>query len=535
MSKKLNFIFLIVLLIAAVFYGRTVLMLLSGYSWEEIQSFQKIENVMRLSQAYYVDDVDWREGSGHAIEGFLSGLDPHSVYITPDEAAQNDELFEGKYQGIGIQFDIIDKYINVIAVIPGSPAQDAGLLAGDRIVAIEGESAEGISTSEVQQRLKGPKGSKVMVTIDRPGSAEPFEVELVRDEVPNYTVNTFFMADDSTGYVWLNRFASTTSDELENAMIKLERQGMKQLLLDLRNNGGGFLQQAVKVTGKFVNGRKKVVYTKGRVEQVEEEYYSDDFGKSIDRSFPLVILINGASASASEIVAGALQDYDRALIVGERSFGKGLVQNEFVLDDDSRVRLTVSRYYTPSGRLIQKPYKNRSVEDYYNGSADSLMADSIKTNGIYYTLAGRPVYGGGGIEPDSVVEFSSGSLLPSLTQKLFEKRVFFESANSFVLNHPGYKERKAWFIKEYRISDEDFALIVDNALQKEIEISRSQVGKDSSFIANRLKAEIARNYWSQNEFWQVLLAHDNQYARALQLFPEAGRLIQKTAQAQTEN
>lgn len=533
MKKRNYIIFTIILIVWTAFLFRATINIyfLSGFSSDERRNIIKLQEVVDITQHYYVDDVDWDKASAKAIEGMLQSLDPHSVYFTVDEAKNNDESFDAKYQGIGIQYDVIDGYINVISVIPGSPSEKVGISAGDIIVEINGESAYGITNSEVPRKLKGPKDTMVEVGVNRAGFEEILKFEIVRDEIPIFTINTSFMANDSTGYVWINRFASTTADELENALINLEKKGMKQLVLDLRANGGGFLKQSVRVVGKFISGHKKVVYTRGRLAKFAEEHFTDDYGKSIERNYPLILLINHSSASASEIVAGALQDYDRAFIVGTRSFGKGLVQNEFVLNDGSRLRLTVSKYYTPSGRLIQKPYHNITISQYYgfdDFAEDSLTyADSIETDSVYYTSHGRKVYAGGGILPDSVVNYESYSQSPKLTQKLFGKRIFYEVAAKFAAENKDLKDNFDYFAHSVNITKEWLKILKQQARKNGIDYPDDAWDKDKTFISNRLKAEIARNFWSQKEFWQIILQNDNQFDEALDLFPLATQIQNK--------
>jgi len=490
-------------------------------------SVAKLNQVLNVVNKYYVDTLDWKDVSTGAIEGMLKKLDPHSVYFDPATVENNEENFNGKYQGIGIQFDVLEGYITVIAVISGSPSEKAGLLAGDKITHIDGKSAHNITTLEVPQKLKGPKGSEVTVTIKR-SELKPFEVSIERDEIPIFTINTYFKPDDRTGYIWVNRFASTTADELEEALKELEQQGIERLMIDLRSNGGGYLRQAVRIVGKFVSGHKKVVYTKGRLPGYDETYYSDDYGMSHRRDYPLIILIDHSSASASEIVAGALQDYDRALIVGDRSFGKGLVQNEFELDDASRIRLTVSKYYTPSGRLIQRPYKGKEIEDYYlEGVSDSLEAerDTMAVKPVFYTKAGRKVYGGGGITPDVEVSYETYSKSRAMSAQFHRKRIFFETAAQFVNENPQWKKSFQKFQTSFKVKPSLLKKLNRMAKSKEVKFTQADFIKDDVYLKNRLKAEIARNIWGAARFYQVLLEYDNQFQKALDLFSEVTDLL----------
>ncbi|MFA4921298.1 MAG: S41 family peptidase, partial [Candidatus Neomarinimicrobiota bacterium] len=281
------------------------------------QKLNVLQEIIRIVNDSYVDNPDWTKIMEGAYRGMLEEMDPHSVYIEPKQLDNLNEQFTGKFEGIGIEFDILDGYITVISPVAGAPAERAGLEVGDKISKINNESAYRIKRDDVQKKLRGPKGSEVTVTIRRQGQAD-FDVKIIRDEIPLYSVSAAFMIDDSTGYIFLNRFSGTTSDEVEQALRRLSGEGMKRLIFDLRNNSGGYLEQAVEIADKFIAGRQKIVYTKGRLSSANEEFYSgrtEPFEK-----IPLVVLINRGSASASEIVAGAVQDLDRGLIVGETSF-----------------------------------------------------------------------------------------------------------------------------------------------------------------------------------------------------------------------
>jgi carboxyl-terminal processing protease len=531
-NKSRNFVLLfIAIVILSIIASRfdAQIISLNPEKHSKKENLSKFDDVIKLIDNVYVDDVNWNHSVEGAINGLLETLDPHSIYITPSDAEINEENFEGKYQGIGIHFDVVDGYVTVISVIPGSPSEEAGLQAGDKIIKINGESAYQLSTADVPKKLKGPAGSMVDVTIQRFGVENPIEISIKRDEIPIYTVNTYFKADQHTGYVWLNRFAKTTASELEDALMELETQGIDQLILDLRGNGGGLLKEAVKVVAKFIPGHEIVVYTKGRFSRYDEEFYTDDFEVSSVREYPLIVLIDAGSASASEIVAGAIQDYDRGLIVGTNSFGKGLVQNEFVLSDKSRIRLTVSRYYTPSGRLIQKPYKNRNLEDYYNGvEIDSIEkaenSDSTYTGPVFYTKGGRKVLGGGGIKPDVEVKFNSISKLPDLTRELIQKRIIFELASELVSENPQWAESFGSFNRDYELDTRQLKRLLKIAMDKNISISKGQIEADQLYLKNRIKADIARNIWGMSKYYEVILEYDNQFQESLKLFPKAQQL-----------
>ena len=495
----------------------------------ESQNLQKFNEIVKYVSTFYVDNVQWNNAMRGAIDGFLSKLDPHTVYISSQDAKLNEENFEGKYEGIGIHFDVIDNYLTVITPIPGSPSDKLGLLPGDRIISINGESAIGISSSEVPKKLKGPKGTSVDITVVREGLSEPLKFTIVRDNIPIFTINTSFMTEDSTAYISLGRFAKITEDEMTETLEKLDNMGMKRLLLDLRWNAGGFLDQAVKISALFIKGHQKIVYTEGRLSDFDEEFFTDTFNHSQTYDIPLILLINNASASASEIVAGAIQDYDRGLIVGTTSFGKGLVQREFPLNDESRLRLTISKYYTPSGRLIQRPYKGQEIEQYYSSALDSIHEDSppdtSEERPIYHTAAGRVVYGGGGITPDIVVQYVSGDNTPALTQKFYQKRLFFEIASGYAHNHNILKASFKNFLNSFEVANTLLEDLKNLADKKDIEFRDSDFQKNKTYFKTRLKAEIARSIWGNDKYYQVLLLYDNQYNKAISLFPNLNALL----------
>jgi carboxyl-terminal processing protease len=495
------------------------------------KNFNKFNKILEYVSNFYVEPINWEESWTGAIEGFLNKLDPHSVYIPVTDAELNEENFQGKYQGIGIYFEIIDGYITIIAPIPDSPSDKIGLLSGDKIVKIEGESVYNISNNEVQKRLKGPKGSKVNITVVREEFRSPLEFTIVRDEIPIYSINTSFITEDKTGYISINRFAKTTEEEMDKTLLELEQQGLERLLLDLRGNAGGYLDQAVKLAAKFIDGHRLIVSTRGRLTYFNENYYTDSFGSGNARDFPLIILIDQASASASEILAGAIQDYDRGLIVGTTSFGKGLVQREFTLNDNSKLRLTISKYYTPSGRLIQKPYKGKNIDDYYLTRPDSLYteanADSLLKEQIYYTSGGRPVYGGGGITPDITIEATEQLDLSNMTLHLLQKRVFFEFSSQYAQKKQYLKRSFKNYLNNFKIDRvvlKEFKKYVE---KKNIEIVDMEFNKDLNFIKRRLKSEIARSLWNNEKYYQVRVNEDKLYIEAMKLFPEAERLIYK--------
>jgi len=468
---------------------------------------------------FYVERPDKEKLITGAIKGMLSELDPHSVYIPKKSLKQITEQFEGHYEGIGIEFIVQNKILTVVSPIVGGPAEAVGLLPGDQIIKINGESAYGITESEVQKKLKGPKGTKVTVTIRRPGQGETFDVTITRDRIPIYSVTASFMLDDGkTGYIYLGRFARTTSEEMEKAMRDLEAKGMKRLILDLRLNSGGYLDQAVEVADKFIPGGYKIVYTRGRIRSSDQDYYSTT--KATHPFFPLIVMIDRGSASASEIVAGAIQDLDRGLVVGETSFGKGLVQNQLLLRDGSALRITVARYYTPSGRLIQRPYDG-SLMDYYTEAYDESRDEKVDSTKVFKTLAGRTVYGGGGIKPDTTLK---SPRITRFTNRLIAKRLFFEFGSQYVSKHKKWPGNFDSFRENFRIDDAMLADFRSIIKKHDVEFSQEAFDKDLKYIKMLLKAEVARHFWDSKHYYMIRILGDEEVEAALELMPEAERI-----------
>ncbi len=493
-----------------------------------IRSKIKVMNqILQIVQHYYFESVDMDDLMVGAFHGIMKELDPHSIYIPSKDFEDINEKFMGEFQGIGIEFDLLNGYITVISPVADSPAERVGLQPGDQIIAIEGEDAYDITKEKVFTKLRGKKGTAVVVTIHRIGLDEPFDVSIIRDKIPIYSVRAAVMLDDTTGYIWLTRFSATTTDEMESAIQKLEAQGATQYLLDLRNNSGGYLEQAVAVADLFITRNDTLVYTKGKKAAKDQVFTSS--AKTGREDYPLVVLVNRGSASASEIVAGAVQDLDRGLIVGETTFGKGLVQRQLQLADNSAVRITISRYYTPSGRLIQRPYENGDERSYYKEMYHKdreAKIDSLKElRPKYLTRSGRTVYGGGGITPDVYIPWERK--LTSDTQNLISspKRPMFNWASRYVVEHentlPDYRE----FQNSWQITDGDFTAFLVSLEQDSIAYDSSLVYQDKDFLYTSLKAEIAGVAWGNDEEWGVRKLNDNQVLKSLKLFEEATDFI----------
>lgn len=553
MQKK--FLIPVGLIVIGLVAGILIQPLICGDSlYEQIRKYQEvISNAVKN----YVDPVDTQKLTEAAIRGMLEELDPHSVYITADELKEVDEDFSGSFEGIGVQFDIIEDTIVVIAPIADGPSEKAGIQAGDKIIKIDTINAVGLSRDDVPKKLKGPKGTKVKLGVKRPGLKDQLTFEIIRDKIPLYTVDASFIVDSTDiGVIVVNRFAATTNEELTKAAIKLKNQGMKKLILDLRGNPGGFLNQAFLMADEFLKGGDTIVYTKGRRPEFDELYTSSNGGMLED--IPLIVLVNEGSASASEIVSGALQDLDRGLIVGETTFGKGLVQRQYPLPDGSAYRLTIARYYTPSGRSIQRPYKDKSNYRNFVGRIElkegsniehalSLVKKEIQEENeknikagkknlvinidsipIYHTRAGRTVLGGGGITPDYIVKPDT---ITRMSVDLRIKRIFYEYVDKYLNNGVEIKQKYGdnfiKFIREWKVTDkmiEDFKKLAES---KEIKWESDSYKKDEDYIKTEIKGTVARSVWDRNSYVQVFYTMDKQFNMARKLFPEVSKISSK--------
>lgn len=472
----------------------------------------KYQRVMALIDAFYVDTVNLQRLTEDAIVKVLADLDPHSVYISKEEVDEMNEPLEGGFFGIGIQFTLLRDTLVVVAVVPGGPSEKVGLRAGDRIVVVDGENIAGkkISNTDIRKRLKGEKGSSVNVQVLR--GTELMDFRIIRDKIPIYSVDASYMLDKTTGYIKISRFAATTIEEFEVALKKLQEQGMKDLVLDLQGNGGGYMGAAIGIADHFLADNKMVVYTDGLSSGRREEYSTP---AGLFQDGRLVVLIDENSASASEIVSGAVQDWDRAVLVGRRSFGKGLVQRQFPLTDGSMMRLTISHYYTPSGRCIQKPYAEGEEEyraEVYKRyrSGELLNADSIAVNDTtkYYTKTKhRTVFGGGGIIPDVFVPVDT-SVNYVYLNRLFAKNVIGEYVINYIdKNREQLKKKYPDFDKynkEYVVTDAMIADIVKAGEKAGVPQDDKLLQPVLPSMKLQIKALIARDLWDMKEMYQIL-------------------------------
>jgi carboxyl-terminal processing protease len=529
MFKSLKFPILAIVLTIGIVLGFQIDKVFSDDNLRN--SIIKFNDVLTFTEKYYVEEVDTQVLVEAAINGMLNKLDPHSVYIPASQMESVEENFRGDFEGIGIEFQVVNDTLTVVSPITGGPSEALGIQSGDRIIKIDGQDALGLSNEEVRNKLRGKKGTKVNVTILRHGVADPIEYEITRDKIPIFSVDTHFMLDSKTGYVSVSRFAEKTYDELVIALDDLNKQGMRQLVLDLRGNPGGYLNQAFEIADLFIDGEKKIVYTRGRRSEFNEDYYASK--SSQFEKIPLVVLVNQGSASASEIVSGAVQDWDRGLIIGETTFGKGLVQRQFNLSDNSALRLTISEYYTPSGRLIQRDYKGKkNKEEYYSevydreendGENINHNVENDSTKPVYKTNGGRIVYGGGGITPDYIVKSDN---ITEYTTNLLRNNIFYlyslsylDKSSAEIKNQFGddlEKFRNGFTINENIIRD-----FTSFAEAKNVKFVSDDFEKDKGYILARLKAQVARNFWKNEGWFSILLSSDNQVSKAVTLFNEA--------------
>lgn len=477
---------------------------------------RKLQMAELAISRFYVDKVDEGKLVEDAIRGMLEKLDPHSSYSTPKEVQALNEPLAGSFEGIGVQFNIVEDTLLVIQPVIGGPSEKVGILAGDRIVSVNDTAIAGVKMSreDIMRRLRGPKGTKVVLGVVRRGIGETLTFKVTRDKIPVKSIDAVYMIRPEVGYVRIGSFGATTHDEFCEALAKLKKQGMRNLILDLQGNGGGYLQAAVNIANEFLQKNDLIVYTEGR-QMSRNEYRAKGNGKLLDGK--IVVLIDEYSASAAEIVTGAIQDQDRGMVVGRRSFGKGLVQRPIDLPDGSMIRLTVSHYYTPAGRCIQKPYTKGEAKDYAMDvvnrlrhgelmSADSIhFADSLKC----YTLREhRTVYGGGGIMPDYFVP------LDTLAYTKFHREL---SAKSYIINanlkyidshrkeltrkYKTFDEFRRGFVFPQEALDK---MIADAAKDKVVPKDDEELRKAMPKLAMQLKALVARDLWDMSEYFAIV-------------------------------
>lgn len=493
-------------------------------------AYLKLQRTLDIINLFYVDSVNNDKLVEAAIIEMLKTLDPHSTYISKDEVKEMNEPLEGNFEGIGIQFNIFNDTILVVNPIPGGPSEKLGIRAGDRIIKINGKNVAGvgIKNNEVFKQLRGKKGTQVNVSILRRGEKDLLEFTITRDKIPIYSLDAAYMVDKEIGYIKLNRFSATTMEEFTKAIKDLKAKGMKDLILDLSGNGGGFLNAAVDLADEFLDDKKMIVYTQG-LTSPRTDYKATSKGEF--ESGRLVIIVDEGSASASEIVSGAIQDWDRGIIVGRRTFGKGLVQRPFNLNDGSMIRLTVARYYTPTGRLIQKPYNegfkeytNEIIKRYNNGeltNEDSIhFPDSLK----YQTLLSkRTVYGGGGIMPDIFVPLDTNAYTKYYRQ-IFQKGLIYKITLQYLdkerehlkQTYPTFEDFKKKYQTEVFLLDS----LASMAKNEKISFTSDELKKSEEDIKLMIKALLARDLWDNSQYFEIINPRRNEFNKAVEVLKD---------------
>lgn len=528
--KKMKYLAAAVICAAATF-GISAQYSRSNSASRQQQKLLMVENIVNN---LYVDNVDEEKIVENAVRGILENLDPHSSYSTKEETTSSQETMQGSFSGIGIQFNMQKDTLYVVQTIAGGPSEKVGILPGDRFIAVDDSIIAGrkLKNTNIMKRLRGPKGTKVNIKVKRGSNAELLEFRITRDDIPLNSIDAVYMADGKTGYIRLSRFAATSYKEFKDAITKLKKQGMQQLILDLTDNGGGYMQIAAQIANEMLNRGNLIVYTQGR-KSPRQNLNAD--GSGTFRTQKVVVMINQFSASASEILSGAVQDWDRGVVVGRRSFGKGLVQREFLLPDSSSFRLTIARYYTPSGRNIQKPYVKGDREDYdkdiidrYNHgelqSADSIhFADSLKHTTLRLH---RTVYGGGGIMPDVFVPLDT-TQYTDYHRRLVAKGIIPQFALRYVdKNRADLKAQypdAQKFIKEFTVTDEMLNNLVDAGKAEKVDFDKSQFAKSKEMLRTFVKAAIANDLFSTGAYFQIVNEQNDIYKEALSIINDDAR------------
>lgn len=489
---------------------------------DAVVQLQKLNRLYRHLYNSYVDSVDMAPLVESGIRAMLEELDPHSVYLDEKEMKSSQEVMEGEFSGIGVEYNILNDTIMVVNTVPQGPAEGVGLLPNDRIVKIDGESVVGVERSDVPPRLRGETGTVVSVSVVRRGVSEELNFSITRDKIPITTVDAAYKISKDAGYIKVNRFGRTTMQEFEQAMSQLGEVGT--LVLDLSNNGGGLLDQAVGMAGYFIEQDSLVVSTEGRA--IEPRYFYAENGGRFKGN--LIVMINESSASGSEIVAGAVQDWDRGLLVGRSSFGKGLVQSQIPLGDGTAVRLTVARYHTPSGRIIQRPYERGHADEYHKAHIERLRSageDSVAMKSKFKTLRlGRDVYADGGIRPDIVVQ-SDTTQISDYMVKVVAKGVYNELLLGYLdrnreklqSDYPTFER----FEKEFSFPDEQMQRLVELAEAKGVKYDAEGYELSRELMRTQLTAMVAQRLFSTSEYYRYINPRVNDsYKRVLLLLEE---------------
>lgn len=526
MNKKLQVwlpLLLSITMIVGMMLGYRMRDTMPGRNFFSIDRSYPLQEILSLIKDKYVDDVNQKNLTDTAISAILSKLDPHSVFISAEEVEGVNEDIAGNFFGIGVEFDVIDDTINVVNVLKDGPSFKAGIKTGDKFIKVDDSTIAGkkLSNEEIKKLLRGGLGSKVAVDILR--NSERKSIVISRGIIPMSSVDAAYMITDDAGYIRLNKFSQVTYREFMEKLEDLQKKGLKKLILDLRGNGGGVLDQATEIADEFLDGDKLITYTEGK-HFPKKEYRCKRPG--LFETGQLAVLSDEGTASASEILIGALQDWNRATIIGRRSFGKGLVQEQYDLSDGSALRLTVARYFTPVGRSIQRPYTN-GEKAYYDEitnrfhDGEAINADSVKndTTKVYKTQNGKLVYGGGGITPDVFVPFDTSAIEPSLLSKLYFKGSIGLFAYKYYLQNQAqldaYKNIND-FIDRFNLSEQDW-MVFNGQVQKDSVNLGNISEKEKAGLATRIKSSIARQLWRNQGYYQTINTQDVVIKKALEV------------------
>lgn len=494
----------------------------------------KFREVLELIDENYVDEVGDGKVLDETIDFLLSKLDPHSAYIPASDREQANEDLRGNYEGIGVEFTIFRDTLTVVSALSGGPSEEVGIRSGDKIIRVDSQNIAGIGlkNDDVFKLLKGPRGSTVNITVLR--RQEKQQYTITRDKIPQYSVDASYMINPSTGYIKVSRFSASTFDEFKEASDALREKGMKSLILDLQSNPGGYMGEAISMADEFLPDDMRIVYTKGKNPDFDQTANSTSSG-AFEKG-ELIVLINEGTASAAEIVAGALQDNDRALLVGRRSFGKGLVQNPFSLKDGSELRLTISRYYTPSGRSIQKPYGDDQAYaedlDKRFKTGELFHSDSVRFNDSlrFKTRSGRTVYGGGGIMPDYFVPLDTAS------GSVYLNELYYASAiQEYTLQYAGKNKNQLesigmeQFVNNFQVNDEMLNTLLATGSRAGVEPDRFDLERNKKVFQVHIKAQIARKIWGNTAFYQAINALNEALQQAVPLIGQVNQLLARNA------
>ncbi len=499
----------------------------------ESAEMRKLRMATYAIKELYVDTINNTKLVEDAIAGMLEKLDPHSVYMNPKEVKEANEPLQGNFDGIGISFNMLNDTLFVISTISRGPSEKVGIQTGDRIVEVNDTVIAGVkmNNTDIMKKLRGKKGSRVNVAILRRGNNNPIKFNIVRDKIPIYSVDATYMADPNTGYIRISRFGAETYTEMMNAIADLKKQGMEDLIIDLQGNGGGYLNIALEMLDEFLNNGQLMLYTEGRSEARNNSYSSN---KGSMKNTKVVILVDESSASASEILSGAMQDLDRAVVVGRRTFGKGLVQRPVGLPDGSMIRLTIARYYTPSGRCIQKPYENGKesydkdwINRYNNG--EMVTADSIHfPDSLRYTTINkkRIVYGGGGIMPDYFVPLDTTKytnthrdIVATGAMNMFVTSYFDHNQKKLRKDYPTFQKFEA----DYQVSDKMLDELKKKAISEKAKVDDEQFDKSKDIIKMQIKALVARDLFTMTEYFRIMNNNNEIYRKGLEIINDTNQ------------